>query len=191
MHTIIDLQPHVLFFLFRMVSLTGNVTVDEDGSAEFRCEIDANPMNKGQLISKDIIFGVNSFKKWTQKFVKHCPDCTSGQIWVRSEVFVISNLLFWPALIWHLKKREKVTTLPSKNKVAGENLPLWPSFFFHQPLCFNKAEFLFSKINYQMKVGQNNKHDIPKTSSLTKVCFRVSFEQLLGRIDTKEDIFWN
>ena len=37
-----------------MVSLTGNVTVDEDGSAEFRCEIDANPMNKGQLISKDI-----------------------------------------------------------------------------------------------------------------------------------------
>ena len=39
-----------------MVSLTGNVTVDEDGSAEFRCEIDANPMNKGQLISKDIIF---------------------------------------------------------------------------------------------------------------------------------------
>ena len=59
-----------------MVSLTGNVTVDEDGSAEFRCEIDANPMNKGQLISKDIIFGVNSFKKITQKFVKHCPDCT-------------------------------------------------------------------------------------------------------------------
>jgi hypothetical protein len=43
-----------------MVSLTGNVTVDEDGSAEFRCEIDANPMNKGQLISKDILFfGVN------------------------------------------------------------------------------------------------------------------------------------
>ena len=55
-----------------MVSLTGNVTVDEDGSAEFRCEIDANPMNKGQLISKDIIFGVNSLKK----FVKHYPDCT-------------------------------------------------------------------------------------------------------------------
>ena len=56
MHIIIDLQPHVLFFLFRMVSLTGNVTVDEDGSAEFRCEIDANPMNKGQLISKDIFY---------------------------------------------------------------------------------------------------------------------------------------
>ena len=54
MHII--LQPHVLFFLFRMVSLTGNVTVDEDGSAEFRCEIDANPMNKGQLISKDIFY---------------------------------------------------------------------------------------------------------------------------------------
>ena len=56
MHNIIDLKPHVLFFLCRMVSLTGNVTVDEDGSAEFRCEIDANPMNKGQLISKDIFY---------------------------------------------------------------------------------------------------------------------------------------
>ena len=62
-----------------MVSLTGNVTVDEDGSAEFRCEIDANPMNKGQLISKDIIFGVNSFKKLTQKFVKQYPDFKSYQ----------------------------------------------------------------------------------------------------------------
>ena len=62
MHIIIDLQPHVLFFLFRMVSLTGNVTVDEDGSAEFRCEIDANPMNKGQLISKDIFYGCQFFQ---------------------------------------------------------------------------------------------------------------------------------
>ena len=61
MHIIIDLQPHVLFFLFRMVSLTENVTVDEDGSAEFRCEIDANPMNKGQLIS-NYIFYVKSSK---------------------------------------------------------------------------------------------------------------------------------
>ena len=32
-----------------MVSLSENVTVDEDGSAEFRCEIDANPMNKDTI----------------------------------------------------------------------------------------------------------------------------------------------
>ena len=57
-----------------MVSLTGNVTVDEDGSAEFRCEIDANPMNKGQLISKNITFGVNSSK--TER--KHSPKIDTG-----------------------------------------------------------------------------------------------------------------
>ena len=56
-----------------MVSLTGNVTVDEDGSAEFRCEIDANPMNKGQLISKDIFFGVNSSNGKTQNVSKIDP----------------------------------------------------------------------------------------------------------------------
>ena len=37
------------FLCFRMVSLSKNVTVDEDGSAEFRCEIDANPMTKSTI----------------------------------------------------------------------------------------------------------------------------------------------
>ena len=32
-----------------MVSLSKNVTVDEDGSAEFSCEIDANPMTKNTI----------------------------------------------------------------------------------------------------------------------------------------------
>ena len=64
---------------------------------------------------------------------------------------------------------EKFSWLPSKNKVANENLhiqrhtnllvklqcsvPSLATFFRRQ--C---AEFLFSKTNRQMKAGQNNKY---------------------------------
>ena len=42
----VPINDYVSGNFFRMISLSENVTVDEDGSAEFRCEIDANPMNK-------------------------------------------------------------------------------------------------------------------------------------------------
>ena len=66
---------------------------------------------------------------------------------------------------------EKFSLLPSKKKVADENLPLWTSFFLSPTLFFIRQcpEFFFYKKNRQMKAGQNNKYDITKTSGLLEV----------------------
>ena len=66
------------------------------------------------------------------------------QTCIRPKVFVISYLLFWPALIWQIFWEEKFKALPPKNKVVDENLPLWTRFFSSATLFLEGSALNFS-----------------------------------------------
>ena len=83
---------------------------------------------------------------------KYVQTCT------RPEVFVISYLLYI-LTCFHFTNffgEEKFCTLPSKNKVADENLPLWTIFFSSATLSLEGSELNFSSLKKLKNESRSN-----------------------------------
>ena len=105
-----------------------------------------------------------------------------SQTCTRPKIFVISYLLFLPALIWQ-KKIEK------KNSAGCQQQKDWWKFSFSEAykcsvvfinhFVFRRqcADFFFSQKMCQMKAGQNNKYDYNKT------CTKI-FQSILTLLST-------
>ena len=134
-------------------------------------------------MTSDFYFTVTSWfpgnvrvKPYSKHSESVAPELMSSSTWFwigspkaakRSEIFVISYLLLWPAFIWQILEKMNFSWLPSKNKVADENLQFQrhtnflvklQCSFFHQP-----AEYFFSKKTCVMKAGWNKTYYVTKT----------------------------